>query len=183
MRGMTKSVIVLVSVCLISATMLGLTNFFTKDKIRDNELAATVEALEEVMNGEPVPMPLNLKGVKVNEIVTEVYKAKNGDVAVKMSTKGFKSGLVIMCGVDSDGRVINAVCLDDKETYGAEETYGERFKDKDLEGVGEVDTVGGATKTTSAYKEAIKIAIETAKLVKNIDIPVVISEDGGSENE
>ena len=82
MRGMTKSVIVLVSVCLISATMLGLTNFFTKDKIRDNELAATVKALEEVMNGEPIPVPLNLEGVKVNEIVTEVYKAKNGDVAV-----------------------------------------------------------------------------------------------------
>ena len=183
MRGMTKSIIVLVSVCLISATMLGLTNHFTKDKIRDNGLRATEEALEKVMNGEPVPVALDLEGVELNEIVTEVYKAKNGDVAVKMSTKGFKSGLIIMCGVDSEGRVINALCLDDKETYGAEETYGESFKGKDLEGVGEVDTVGGATKTTSAYKEAVKIAIETAKLVKNIDIPVVQSEDGGNENE
>jgi Na+-translocating ferredoxin:NAD+ oxidoreductase RnfG subunit len=54
------------------------------------------------------------------------------------------------------------VCLSSSETLGHEKTFGESFVGKDAAGVDAVDTISGATKTTSAYKNAIKDALNTA---------------------
>lgn len=179
MKSMIKSIVTLISVCLISAALLGTVNFLTKDKIKAADDAATIEALDKVMEGTPNPTPLNLEGVEVDSTVVEVYKSDKGEVAVKMSTKGFKTGFIIMCGVSADGKVVGSVCLDSNESYGYEYTYGENFIGKNAEEAEAVDTISGATKTSTGYKKAVKVAIETAKLVK--DIPVIEMEEEGNE--
>ena len=67
-----------------------------------------------------------------------------------------------MCGVSADGTVTGAVCLGSSETLGYEKTFGESFTGKDAAGVDAVDTISGATKTTAAYKNAVKDALNTA---------------------
>ena len=45
-------------------------------------------------------------------------------------------------------------------TLEKEKTFGDVFTDRSLSDVMEVDTVAGATKTTGAYREAVKLALE-----------------------
>ena len=71
-----------------------------------------------------------------------------------------------MCGVTADGTVSGAVCLSSGETLGYEKTYGDNFKGKDALALGTVDTISGATKTTSAYRSAINDAMNAAKILK-----------------
>ena len=63
--------------------------------------------------------------------VTEVFREANGGYVVKMTTTGYSSGLIIMCGVNADGTVSGAVCLGSSETLGYEKTFGESFVGKD----------------------------------------------------
>ena len=51
-----------------------------------------------------------------------------------------------------------AVCLSSSETLGYEKTFGDLFKGTDADGISDIDTVSGATKTTEAYKNAVSDA-------------------------
>ena len=97
--------------------------------------------------------------------VTNAYKASNGGFVVKLLTKGFDQGMVILCGVDENGVVTGAKCLESKETLGHEKTYGENFVGLALDGVRAVDTISSATKTTSAYRAAIVDAINATTIL------------------
>ena len=80
--------------------------------------------------------------------------------------------MVIMCGVSTDGVVTGAVCTSSNETLGKEKTYGEVFADKNAEEVEATDIIAGATKTTEAYKNAVKDAPNTVIILGggNVDI-------------
>ena len=45
------------------------------------------------------------------------------------------------------------------ETVGVEKSYGDRFRDVTLGAIDGVDTVSGATRTSEAYKNAVKDAL------------------------
>ena len=63
---------------------------------------------------------------------------------------------------EEDGTISGAVCLSSTETLGHEKTFGANFTGKDAAGVDAVDTISGATKTTQAYKNAMKDALNAA---------------------
>ena len=75
---------------------------------------------------------------------------------------GYGPNMVIMCGVTTDGTVTGAVCLSSNETLSKEKEYGKNFTGKDAAGVDAVETIGGATMTTGAYKQAVKDALNAA---------------------
>ena len=85
--------------------------------------------------------------------------------------------MVIMCGVDANGNVTGAICLSSNETLGHEKTFGEKFTGKDAAGVDAVDTFSGATKTTAAYKNAIKDALNTAIILGGGDVDIRTEEE------
>jgi Na+-translocating ferredoxin:NAD+ oxidoreductase RnfG subunit len=58
--------------------------------------------------------------------------------------------------------VTGAVCLSSNETLGYEKTFGENFAGKNAEGVAAVEAISGATKTTAAYRDAVKDALNAA---------------------
>ncbi len=162
MKKSVTSTLVLFAICAVMAILLALTNSITAPIIKQNQDAAANEALLEVMpNGEGFEK-MDLSAYELPATVTEVYKEKNGGYVVTLTTTGYGSGFVIMCGVSADGTVTGTVCLASTETLGHEKTFGANFVGKDAAGVDATDTISGATKTTRAYKNAVKDALNTA---------------------
>ena len=162
MKKSIQSTLVLVGICAVMAILLAVTNAITAPIIEKNQSAAANDALLEVMpNGQGFEA-VDITAHTLPATVTEVYKETSGGYVVKMTTAGYSSGMVIMCGVNADGTISGAVCLSSSETLGYEKTFGASFVGKDAAGVDAVDTISGATKTTSAYKNAIKDALNTA---------------------
>lgn len=162
MKKSIMSTVVLVAICSVMALLLAATNLITAPIIQKNQDAAANQALLEVMpEGEDFEK-VDITDSELPATVTEVYKEKNGGYVVRMTTSGYGSGMVIMCGIAADGTVTGTVCLASTETLGYEKTFGASFIGKDAAGVEAVDTVSGATKTTAAYKNAVKDALNTA---------------------
>ena len=169
MKKSVKSIVVLVSICAVMAILLALTNSLTAPIIAQNQNAAANEALLVVMpNGEGFT-GVEFDAATLPATIREVFQEKNGGYVFKMETAGYGTGLIIMCGIDANGTVTGVVCLGSSETLGYEKTFGESFTGKDAAGVDTVDTISGATKTTAAFKNAIKDAFNA-----------IIILDGGS---
>ena len=162
MKKSVTSTLVLFAICAVMAVLLALTNSITAPIIQKNQEAAANEALLEVMPEGEGFEKMDLSSYELPATVTEVYKEKNGGYVVTLTTTGYGSGFVIMCGVSADGTVTGTVCLASTETLGHEKTFGANFVGKDAAGVDATDTVSGATKTTQAYKNAVKDALNTA---------------------
>ena len=162
MKKSILSTIVLVAICSVMAILLAITNQITAPVIEANQNAAANEALLQVMPEGQGFEKLDISGYTLPATVNEVYKETNGGYVVRMTTAGYGSGMIIMCGVNAEGVVTGTVCLGSSETLGYEKTFGENFIGKDATGVDAIDTISGATKTTAAYKNAVKDAINTA---------------------
>ncbi len=161
-----KSIAALVLVCSIVALMLAVTNYFTAPTIAENEAKAVQKALLQVMPEGGTFEKVDSSELSLPKMVSEIYRASNGGYVFKLKTKGQNTGLIIMCGVNPDGTVSGASCIASKEDLQHEKTYGERFGGLDFAGVEKVDTISQATKTTKAYKEAVKTALEVAAQLK-----------------
>ena len=178
MKNQVKSTLVLVCICAVMAVLLAVTNSITAPIIKENQDAAANEALLQVMpGGEGFEKIEDLSAYTLPSTVTEVYREKNGGFVVTLTTSGYGSDMVIMCGVDANGNVTGAVCLSSNETLGHEKTFGEKFTGKDAVGVDAVDTISGATKTTAAYKNAIKDALNTAIILGGGDVDIRTEEE------
>ena len=157
-----KSIAVTVCICVVVTLMLAITNSVTAPIIAKNQSAAANAALLEVMPEGTGFEVMDLSTYTLPVTVVEVHQETSGlGYVVKLVTSGYGSDMVIMCGVKNDGVITGAVCISSNETLSKEKTYGENFAGKDAAGVEAVDTISGATKTTEAYKNAIKDAMNT----------------------
>lgn len=158
-------VLVLTVICVVFGAALAGTNMLTKDAIAENEAGQSEEAYKAIFPEGGLTV-IDISGFELPDSVKEVKKAANGkDYAVMIETTGYSSGLVIVVGVSSDGKVIGASCAKSSETNKVEGTYGDNFKGKDMEGVNSVDTISGSTLTTSAYRDAVVTALNTVTVV------------------
>ena len=162
MKKSVVSTVVLVCICAVMAVLLAVTNAITAPIIKENQEKNANKALLEVMPEGKGFEKMDISSYTLPATVTEVYKEEGGGYVITLTTTGYGSGMVVMCGVNADGTVSGAVCLSSTETLGYEKTFGEKFLGKDTAGVDAVDTISGATKTTAAYKNAIKDALNAA---------------------
>lgn len=162
MKKSVKSTLVLVAICAVTAILLALTNAITAPTIKANQDKAANEALLQVMpNGQGFEK-LDLTAYTLPATVTDAYKEQGGGYVFQLKTTGYGSDFIIMCGVNPDGTISGTVCLSSTETLGHEKTFGANFTGKNAAGVEAVDTISGATKTTQAYKNAMKDALNAA---------------------
>ena len=166
MKKYLNNIFVLVCICAVVSVILSVTNALTAPKIEANEKEKTRKALLQVMPDGVSFDPVDISGEALPATVREVYRAENGGYVIKLSTTGYSSGFVIMCGVRTDGTVSGAVCLSSTETLGYEKTYGKNFLDKNKEEAENVDTIAGATKTTAAYRNAVRDALNAALVLQ-----------------
>lgn len=178
-----KSVAVLVAICGVIALLLAGTNTITAPIIEKNSQAAANEALLQVM-----PEGLGFEDVPLGDYelpatVTAAHKENSGKgYVIELTTKGYGSGFVIMCGVSTDGVVTGATCLSSNETLGKEKEYGAVFENKDAAGVDAVDTISGATMTTEAYKNAVKDALNAAIILGGGSVDIRTEEQILADN-
>ncbi len=177
MKKLIKSVVVLVAICAVVSVLMAFTNYITAPIIAKNEAGKANEALSEVLPGGEGFELVDISAYTLPATVTEVYKASNGGYVVKLKTSGFAPNMVIMCGINADGTVAGALCLSSEETNGAEKTYGSSFVGKDSTGVDSVDTVSGSTMTTTAYRAAIKDALNTATILGGGSVDIRTDEE------
>ncbi len=182
MKKHVMSTVVLVCICAVMAVLLALTNAITAPIIKKNQDAAANEALLEVMPDGEGFEKVEFDATALPKTVTEVYKEKNGGYVITLTTTGYGSGMVIMCGVKADGTVSGAVCLASSETLGYEKTFGAGFVGKDSAGVDAIDTISGATKTTAAYKNAIKDALNAAIILGGGSVDLRTEEEILNDN-
>ncbi len=177
-----RSIVVLTSVCAVISLMLAATNAITAPIIGKNQNAAANEALLVVMPEGKAFERLDISSYELPATVTEAYKEAGGGYVVKLTTAGYGSDFVVMCGVNSDGTVSGAVCLSSNETLGYEKTFGESFIGKNGEEVETVDGISGATKTTGAYRGAVRDAIHTATILGGGSVDIRSEEEVFAEN-
>lgn len=178
-----KSVGVLVAICSVIALLLALTNQITAPIIEKNSAAAANQALLEVMPEGAGFESVDMGSYTLPATVTEAYKETSGKgYVIKLTTTGYGPGMVIMCGVSADGKVTGAVCLSSNETLSKEKEYGKNFAGKDAAGVEATDTIGGATMTTGAYKNAVKDALNAALVLGGEDVDIRTPEQILADN-
>ena len=183
MNKNVKSVVVLTAICAVMSLLLAVTNYITAPIIKKNQDKAANEALLQVMPNGTSFVAVDLSSYELPATVTEAFKEESGaGYVVKLTTTGYGSGFVIMCGVNADGTVSGAVCLSSTETLGHEKTYGENFTGKNSESVDAVDTISGATKTTAAYRNAVKDAINTATILGGGSVDIRSEEEILADN-
>ncbi len=158
--------IVLGTICIVVALLLSAVNMVTGPIIQAAQDAAANEALLEVLPGGK-----NFEKIEITseypEIVTAGYKADGGFV-FQMNVIGKSSGLIIMVGVDSDGKVVGTKVITDQETpsyaekvFPSVEGTDGKYKGMALDGF-DPYLVSGATLTSKAYGEAVKAALQSA---------------------
>lgn len=157
---------VLVSICIVAALLLSLVNMITAPLIDAAQSAAADEALLEVL-----PNGKNFTPIEITsdypEIVTAGQKADGGFV-FQMTVTGKSTGMIIMCGVDTNGNIVGVKVIANEETP----SYAEKVF-PEVEGTNSKYTgmnidnfdpflVSGATLTSRAVGDAVKAALQAA---------------------
>ena len=160
--------VVLATICIVVALMLAAINMITAPIIESRQNALANEALLEVL-----PDGKNFEKIELTdaypESVTAGYKADGGYV-FQMTVTGKSSGLVIMCGIDSDGKIVGTKVISNQETPSyAEKVFADiegtsgKYTGMTLDGFAPY-LVSGATLTSDAYSQAVKAALQSAVL-------------------
>ena len=181
--------IVLGAICLIVALLLSLVNSITAPVIEAAQNAAANESLVIVL-----PEGKNVEEISINESypasITKAYKADGGFV-FQASVTGKSSGLIVLCGVDANGKIVGTKVIADQETDDydknvfpfVEGTEG-KYTGMDLASF-EVYHVTGATLTSKAYSEAVKAALQAYVIANggSVDVrdPEQILQDSCNE--
>ncbi len=158
--------LVLGTICLVATLLLSGVNMITRPLIEAAQNAAITAALLEVLPGGK-----NFEEIEITSeypaIVTAGYKADGGYV-FKMEVVGKSAGLVIMCGVDADGKVAGTKVIASEETpdYAAKvfpfvEGNDGKYSGMNLDGFDSF-LVSQATYTSQAYADAVKAALQSA---------------------
>ncbi len=164
-----KSIIVLTIICLVVSVALAGVNYATAPIIEAADAAAAFEACFEVMPGasnfENVTLPEGLPGT-----VSAVYRETSGQgYAVKLTTKGYETGLVILCGISAEGKITGTTIVSSNETPSiggqcGKPTYADQYLGLGND-LSQVEGISGATLTSTAYKNAVADALSAfAKL-------------------
>lgn len=167
MKEMVRYGLILGIICFVSSGILAVVNAVTEPRIEIEKKKEERLALKEVM-----PDSGNFEEVfKGGELL--YYKAYdnaghlNGFV-VKSETKGYSSTIEAMTGLGLNLEITNVKILSQNETPGlgtrvTEPEFLEQFKGKDLASFSKVDTITGATISSSAVIKAVQNKIAELK--------------------
>ena len=111
-----KPSVILVTICIVVALLLSSINLITGPIIEAAQNPAANEALLEVL-----PDGKNFEEITLDDkypsAITAAYKADGGFV-FRASVTGKSSGLIIMCGVSAEGKIVGTKVIADQETDG-----------------------------------------------------------------
>ncbi|MBO5931817.1 MAG: FMN-binding protein [Clostridia bacterium] len=166
--------LVLGCICIVVALLLSLINSITAPIIESAQNAAANEALLVVL-----PEGKNFEEITLDDSypasITKGYRADGGFV-FQANVTGKSAGLIILIGIDTEGKIVGTKVIADQETdsYDAlvfpslEGTEGS-YKGMDLDNFAPY-LVTGATLTSKAYGEAVKAALQSFVLANGGEV-------------
>lgn len=177
-----KDVLVLLVICSVFAVALAYVNSITAPIIADRLNAAADEAYLAVMPGAKGFEDVDISAYQLPATVKEVKRETSGmGHAIKLETKGYATGMIIIVGVDANGVVTGATCVTSNETWGLEKTLGDKMVGKDINTV--VDVEAGATSlTVNGYRAAVKDALNAATILGGGSVDIRTEEEILSDN-
>ena len=157
-----KPTLVLSAICVVIVALLAVVNMITAPVIEAQQNAAANAALLEVLPEGKNFEEIDLATYTLPTSIQKAWKADGGYVIQSVVT-GYKDGLIIMCGIDSEGKIAGAKYIQSNETLGAENGLGDRFVGHTKDTI-TVDIVAGSTAklTTNAYYKAIEDSLAAA---------------------
>lgn len=181
MHDIIKPGAVLLIIAAVAAAILGYVNYITAEPIKQADLNTTIEGVQKVLPDVDADALTENDIVNVEDADSEVTsyiaaKDKDGNVigyAISVTTQGFGSGLKLMYGVDTEGKITGLSAIDcSNETPGlganvdTNEGFREQFKGKeggdikvDKDG-GDINSLTGATITSRAVAGAANTATD-----------------------
>lgn len=163
MKSKLMPTAVLGVICLVVALLLSAINLITAPEIEKRQHEKTMEALREVMPDATDLKPTNEYKSMIDEKITSVWEGDEGFV-FEITTKGKNPGMIILIGIDRDGRITGTKCTADEETPSYADPVledidvGGYFKDKTSDTF-KPYVKSGATMTASAYSSAVSAAL------------------------
>lgn len=153
--------IVLLCICLAVALLLAGVNLITLPIIEKAQEQKLQDSLKKVMPMGEDFVEISKDGLDTS--VTKAFKEKNGGYVFQIEVTGYKPGLVIVCGIDADGKITGADYIASSETLSAEVGLGDKFVGHTTDSI-TPDIIAGPTAklTTNAYYKAIEIALSSA---------------------
>lgn len=168
--------IVLGCICLVVALLLSLVNSITGPIIEAAQNAAANEALLEVL-----PEGKNFEELTLDDkypsSITKGYRADGGYV-FQATVTGKSSGLIIMFGIDAEGKIVGTKVIAEQETDSYDKNVFPLVEGLDgkYTGMGldsfEPFLVSGATLTSRAYGEAAKAALQAVAIAGGADVDI-----------
>lgn len=163
MKSILKPIVVLTLISVIAAALLGGTYEATKPLIDAAEKAATAQAMQQVL-----PQATSLEEFEMDEIENLQLAARDAGgagYAFKVTDKGFGGQITVMVGIDLDGKMTGIQLVEHSETPGlgskaGQPSFTDKFIGVDEGGLSGVDTISGATVTSSAVKRCAATAYE-----------------------
>ena len=166
--------LVLGCICLTVALLLSVINMFTAPVIAERENALANAALSEVLPG-----GTDFKNVTADhdlpESVIEAYSADIGFV-FRVSGAGRNGAIVVMVGVDAEGKITGTKIISESESKGYKESIYNRVEGVDGEYTGQtLETFApvlqsGSTMTSNGFAEAIKAALQAYVIVNGGEV-------------
>ncbi len=167
---------VLSAICVVVALLLSVINIFTGPIIQAELERKQAAALFEILGEDPetaeAPKAVeDLSSYALPSEVTHVFhRASDGVFIFQMSVSGKSSGMLVMCAIDGEGKIIGTKCIDNAETPGYAAPVFEltddnqAYKGMTSDSFKEV-LVGGSTLTSKGYAKAIRAALDARNIM------------------
>ena len=157
--------IVLGTICVVVALLLSAINMVTAPIIEAQGDAAANAALLEVMPEGEGFEEVDISALALPENVINAYKETSGKGYVfRVTSTGYKDGLVVMIAIDAEGKIVGSKCIGTNDTYGKEPELDNSYNGQTLSDFAP-NMIGGATMTSSGYRDAVNAALQANVLV------------------
>lgn len=170
--------LILFAITAVAAAILSFVNSFTAPKIAENDRIAQETAMKAVLPDADSFEKLEIVLDKASA-VTEIYKAGDAGVAVKVSPNGYGGKISMIVGIDNEYKVTGLEIISQSETAGlgakcTDEKFRAQFvgKTENIKVVkngakdNQIDAISSATVTSRAVASGVNEAIAAVKAMR-----------------
>ena len=173
-----KPTLVLSCICIAVALILSAINMVTGPIIEAQRAAAANGALIEVMPDGTGFEEIDISALGLPESITNAYKETSGKGYVfRVTSTGYKPGMVIMVGINAEGKITGTKCLETQDTFGKEPQIDNTYIDQSIADF-TPNMIAGATMTSIGYRDAVNTALQSFVLASGGKLDPAIALEG-----
>ena len=160
-------ILVLSLLCLFVSGLLAVGNRLTQPVIENAAMLREETARRDIIPQAEGFTPFDINGINdvLPKTITGVYTTTNNTGYIFMvTTTGYGGEIKLICGIDTNGRIIKMAVLEHTETVGLgtpvfEEKHAGQFRGRDRTDIEGIEAISGATITSTAYKNSARDAL------------------------